>query len=58
MQLLAAVLGVSQIVFGSDYPHGEGRPVPRDFAEAFVPLGADATRAIMRDNTRGLLGLP
>jgi predicted TIM-barrel fold metal-dependent hydrolase len=58
MQMLAAVLGVSQIVFGSDYPHGEGRPVPRDFAEALVPLGPDATRAIMRDNTRGLLGLP
>ena len=39
------------ILMGSDYPHAEGVPKPRDFyAEALAELPADQSRAIMYDN--------
>ena len=57
MESLAAFLGVSQILFGIDYPHGEGRAEPREFAPVFAGLGEQAVRSIMYDNTRGLLWL-
>jgi predicted TIM-barrel fold metal-dependent hydrolase len=44
------------IVMGSDYPHAEGVPEPRDFyAEALTGLPASDARAIMYDNGRRLL---
>lgn len=52
---LARMIGTSQVLFGSDYPHPEGLAEPRDFADAVAPLGDDAVRSIMRDNLRGLL---
>jgi predicted TIM-barrel fold metal-dependent hydrolase len=53
---LARVLGPSQILFGSDFPHGEGLPEPLEFARRLEGLPADDVRRIMRDNARGLLG--
>lgn len=44
------------IVMGSDYPHAEGVPEPRDFyAEALTDLPTDVARAIMYDNGRRLV---
>lgn len=41
------------ILMGSDYPHAEGVPEPRDFfKEALTELPADTARAIMYDNGR------
>jgi predicted TIM-barrel fold metal-dependent hydrolase len=41
------------ILMGSDYPHAEGVPEPRDFyKEALTQLPPDQVRAIMYDNGR------
>jgi predicted TIM-barrel fold metal-dependent hydrolase len=50
-------LGGSEcLLMGSDYPHAEGVPTPRDFyAEALTQLPAADARAIMHDNGRRLL---
>jgi predicted TIM-barrel fold metal-dependent hydrolase len=53
---LAAFIGPSQVVFGSDYPHCEGLEEPREFADAVASLPADQVRLIMRDNARRLVG--
>ena len=52
---LTETIGVSQVVFGSDYPHPEGLAEPSDFADALTPLGPEATRQIMRDNLASAL---
>jgi len=52
---LAGMIGDTQVLFGSDFPHPEGLAEPRDFAEPLAPLGDDAVRRIMRDNLSGLL---
>jgi len=50
-------LGGSEcLLMGSDYPHAEGVPAPRDFfAEALTELPAADAVAIMHDNGRRLL---
>jgi predicted TIM-barrel fold metal-dependent hydrolase len=53
---LTEIIGDEHVLFGSDYPHPEGLAEPADFAETIAVLDADATRRIMRDNLRGLLG--
>lgn len=46
------------ILMGSDYPHAEGVPEPRDFyTEALTGLPADQARAIMYDNGKRFMGL-
>jgi predicted TIM-barrel fold metal-dependent hydrolase len=53
---LADLIGLDRILFGSDWPHGEGVALPLDFA---IELGGfdDAGRQrIMRDNVVELLG--
>jgi predicted TIM-barrel fold metal-dependent hydrolase len=50
----AEVLGVDRCLFGSDWPHTEGLPEPREYAHEIASLGADAVRRIMRDNTAAL----
>lgn len=46
------------IVMGSDYPHAEGVPEPRDFfKEALTDLPAQTAREIMYDNGRKLVPL-
>ena len=53
---LADLIGVERILFGSDWPHGEGLAEPTDFAKelhAFDPVGV---RKVMRDNALELLG--
>ena len=44
------------LVMGSDFPHAEGVPEPRDFyKEALTNVPADIVRAIMYDNGRRLM---
>jgi predicted TIM-barrel fold metal-dependent hydrolase len=45
---------VERILFGSDWPHGEGFPHPRDFFENVANFSAADQRRIMRDNAREL----
>jgi predicted TIM-barrel fold metal-dependent hydrolase len=53
---LSQVLGPSQVLFGSDYPHPEGLAQPVDFVESIAALADDEIRMIMRDNALGLVG--
>jgi len=53
---LAATLGASQVVFGSDYPHPEGLAEPLDFVKSIETLSDEDVRMIMRDNALGLVG--
>jgi len=53
---LADLIGVDRILFGSDWPHGEGVAEPLDFAKELGGFDEAAVRRIMRDNCRELLG--
>lgn len=52
---LTRAIGVSQVLFGSDYPHPEGLAEPSDFAESIDVLPPGDVRRIMRENLRSLL---
>jgi predicted TIM-barrel fold metal-dependent hydrolase len=54
---LAEVIGVDKILFGSDWPHGEGLESPLSFSEELTDFGEADTRKIMRDNALDLLGV-
>jgi predicted TIM-barrel fold metal-dependent hydrolase len=56
LRALADLIGVERILFGSDWPHGEGTPQPLDFAEELSMFGAAEVRRIMRENVVELLG--
>ena len=44
------------LVMGSDFPHAEGVPEPRDFyAQALTSMPPETARAVMYDNGRRLL---
>jgi len=53
---LADLIGVERILFGSDWPHGEGLAQPLDFTAELDGFDDAAVRRIMRDNCRELLG--
>jgi predicted TIM-barrel fold metal-dependent hydrolase len=55
LHALAALIGVERILFGSDWPHGEGLAEPTDFAKALDGFDDAAVRRIMRDNALDLL---
>jgi len=44
------------VLFGSDWPHGEGRDTPRHFEAELADVDAAALPPILRDNMAGLLG--
>jgi predicted TIM-barrel fold metal-dependent hydrolase len=54
---LAEVLGVEKILFGSDWPHGEGLESPLSFVEELTRFNDADIRKIMRDNALDLLGV-
>ena len=56
-EALAAVLGVERILFGSDWPHGEGLADPLSFEKELGAFDAHARQRIMRDNVLELLGM-
>ena len=49
-------IGIEPIVFGSDFPHGEGLPEPGLYLSQIENLSADDQRAIMRGNLARYLG--
>ena len=53
---LAELIGVERILFGSDWPHGEGLAEPVDFAKELDGFDESEVRKIMRDNALELLG--
>jgi predicted TIM-barrel fold metal-dependent hydrolase len=55
MRKLADLIGVERVLFGSDWPHGEGLARPTDFVKELHALSDDEIRLVMRDNTLGLL---
>ena len=46
----------AKILFGSDWPHGEGLESLIDYTAELTAFGADDVRKIMRDNAIDLLG--
>ena len=56
LRRLAELIGVERILFGSDWPHGEGLAQPLDFAKELSGFSESETRRIMRDNVLELLG--
>jgi predicted TIM-barrel fold metal-dependent hydrolase len=54
---LISTMGASHVVFGSDWPHGEGRLTPRHFDTELAPVAPSDLPLVLRDNTAGLLGL-
>jgi predicted TIM-barrel fold metal-dependent hydrolase len=52
---LASVIGVDKILFGSDWPHGEGLENPVSFTEELVGFSDADIRKVMRDNALDLL---
>jgi predicted TIM-barrel fold metal-dependent hydrolase len=57
LHALAELLGVERILFGSDWPHGEGVALPLDFANELGGFDEAQTQRIMRDNCLELLGV-
>jgi len=56
LRALADLIGVERILFGSDWPHGEGVAQPLDFAKELSMFGEDDVRRILRENCLELLG--
>jgi predicted TIM-barrel fold metal-dependent hydrolase len=58
LHALADLIGVERILFGSDWPHGEGLAEPLHFTKELDGFDEPAVRKIMRDNALDLLGVP
>ncbi len=54
---LVELIGPTQVLGGSDYPHAEGVAEPLEFTEALEALPQEHVRLIMRDNARRIVGL-
>jgi len=50
------VTGADPIVFGSDFPHGEGLPEPAAYVDQLTALNDTDVRAVMRGNLARYLG--
>jgi predicted TIM-barrel fold metal-dependent hydrolase len=55
---LADTIGVEHVLFGSDWPHGEGLAEPMSFIDELVDFTPEEVRCIMRANCAELVGLP
>jgi predicted TIM-barrel fold metal-dependent hydrolase len=55
---LAGSIGVERVLFGSDWPHGEGLAEPTDFTAQLAGFDDAAVRRVMRDNLAECLGMP
>jgi predicted TIM-barrel fold metal-dependent hydrolase len=59
VQRVVQEVGIEPIVFGSDFPHGEGLAYPRQYVGAQLKgMNDDDVAAIMRDNLARFLRLP
>jgi predicted TIM-barrel fold metal-dependent hydrolase len=57
MRKLADLIGVERVLFGSDWPHGEGLSRPTDFVKELHDFSDAEVRKVMRDNALDLLGV-
>jgi predicted TIM-barrel fold metal-dependent hydrolase len=57
LRALADLVGVERILFGSDWPHGEGCAQPADFLRVLEGFDDDEVRRVMRENCLELLGV-
>jgi predicted TIM-barrel fold metal-dependent hydrolase len=57
LRKLADTIGVTHVLFGSDWPHGEGLADPASFVDELTEFTPDEVRRIMRDNCVELVGL-
>lgn len=48
------LMGADRVIFGSDWPHIEGMPLPLDYVKELAPFDDAARQRILRDNTREL----
>ena len=56
VQRVVAEVGIEPIVFGSDFPHGEGLAFPGAYADAqLASFSPEQVRRIMRDNLESFL---
>jgi predicted TIM-barrel fold metal-dependent hydrolase len=58
LEALADLIGVDHILFGSDWPHGEGVAHPLDFVKELGGFDEVAVRRIMHDNCLEFLAAP
>jgi predicted TIM-barrel fold metal-dependent hydrolase len=56
LQALAELIGVERILFGSDWPHGEGTAQPLDFTKELSGFDHAAQQRIMHENVLELIG--
>jgi predicted TIM-barrel fold metal-dependent hydrolase len=56
LEALADLIGVERILFGSDWPHGEGCAQPLDFVKDLGAFDERAQQRILHDNAAELLG--
>ena len=57
LRRLADTIGVERVLFGSDWPHGEGLAEPASFVDELTEFSPDEVQRIMRDNCAELVGL-
>src|SRR5690606_26737519 len=57
LHALADLIGIERVLFGSDWPHGEGLAEPKSFVDELAGFDDHSIRRVMRDNARELLGL-
>jgi predicted TIM-barrel fold metal-dependent hydrolase len=58
LRKLADTIGVEHVLFGSDWPHGEGLAEPAAFVDELTAFSPDEVHRIMRANCAELVGLP
>ena len=49
-----ALMGPEHVIFGSDWPHMEGLPAPRDILASLSDVAPDAQGRFLCENTRAL----
>ena len=54
---LADTIGLEHVLFGSDWPHGEGLADPVSFTDELTEFTPDEVQRIMRDNCAELVRL-
>ena len=57
LRRLADVIGSDHVLFGSDWPHGEGLATPTDFKKELDNFSAAEIDQVMRTNALDLLGI-
>jgi predicted TIM-barrel fold metal-dependent hydrolase len=57
LSALAEKIGVERILFGSDWPHGEGLETPLSFTDELTAFAESDVRKVMRDNAFDFLGV-